>query len=71
MKTIAVITATLLLSGCFYQTVNQHDIQRAIVACGSLENIVEIYAEFIGDESVTCSNGFYGLSKIRYKVGAK
>jgi hypothetical protein len=44
----------LSLSGCFYQTVNLNDIQTAIKACDSLENIVEIQSEFIGAEKVRC-----------------
>jgi len=46
----------LALSGCFYQTVNNNDIQTAIKVCGSLNNIVEISANFVGDERVMCTD---------------
>lgn len=50
------IIVSMFLSGC-YQTVNLYDIDRAIVACGSKENIVQITAFFIGAEEVLCRNG--------------
>ena len=53
MKYTSIIVASIFLSGC-YQTVNLYDIDRAIVVCGSKENIVQITAWFIGDEAVMC-----------------
>jgi hypothetical protein len=44
----------LALSGCFYQTVNNNDIQTAIKVCGSLDNIVEISSHVTGQENVEC-----------------
>ncbi len=47
---------TLVLSGCFYQTTNQNDIQTAIRACGSLEQVAEIRVDAIGKELAVCTN---------------
>lgn len=44
------------LSGCFYQSVNNVDIRKAIKYCGSLENIVEIQAHLDGREYAFCDN---------------
>lgn len=55
MKRLAVILV-LALSGCMYQSVNQNDIQTAINACGSLENIESIDANFLGIEDALCTN---------------
>lgn len=65
MKNIAsVILVALSLSGCFYQTVNQYDIQRAITICGSLDKVVEISAHHTGIESVLCMSGIeLGLNR--------
>ena len=53
---ILVFVMCLSLTGCFYQTVNQFDIQRASKACGGVEKIVEISAAFDGQEKVLCMN---------------
>ena len=58
MKYIIIAATSIFLSGC-YQTVNLYDIDRAIVACGSKENIVEIYAFNNGSENVLCRNDEY------------
>ena len=52
MKKFSILIC-LFLTGC-YQTVNQWDIERAIVMCGQLENIVDITASFEGTEKATC-----------------
>lgn len=65
MKYTTIIIAAMFLSGC-YQTVNLYDLDRAIVACGSKENIVEIAAAFSGDELVLCRNG----EKINLRKGS-
>ena len=56
MKCLSVLPA-LLLTGCFYQTVNQFDIERASKACGGVEKVVEISSFYLGDEVVFCKNG--------------
>lgn len=53
-RSIFVIFSALTLSGCFYQTVSLNDMQTAIKACDSFENIVEISSHFTGDERVEC-----------------
>lgn len=65
LSILTVLLVVLLLTGCFYQTVNQFDIQRASKACGGVEKIVGISATFIGDESALCKNGKKnGLHKV-------
>lgn len=49
-----IILICLILNGCFYQTVSQWDIERAIAMCGKLENVAEIVASFEGTERTTC-----------------
>ena len=53
---ILVFVMCLSLTGCFYQTVNQFDIQRASKVCGGVDKIVRITAEFDGYEKVLCLN---------------
>ena len=59
-KFIIAIIACVSLSGCFYQTVNQYDINRAIALCGSVANIHQIYAYSLGSEDATCYSGEQG-----------
>lgn len=54
IRSILAIVPALALSGCFYQTVNLNDMQTAIKACDSFENIVAIEASFLGSETVRC-----------------
>jgi hypothetical protein len=54
IRSIFVIMSTLAFSGCTHQTVNLSDIQTAIKACGSFENIVEIEANYLGSETALC-----------------
>lgn len=56
-RVILVVVMTVALSGCFYQTVNQYDIERAAKICGSIENIVDITSRMDGLESVICRSG--------------
>lgn len=56
MKLIAIIMVAFSLSGCFYQSVNQYDLQAAIKVCGAMENIAHISAGFGGREVVTCND---------------
>jgi len=53
-NTIVIILSTISLSGCVYQSVDHHDIQRATKVCGSIENVANIAADFIGQEFVMC-----------------
>ena len=64
MKYSIIFSTAIFLSGC-YQTVNLFDIDRAIVACGSKENIVQITAWAIGSEVAFCRDGKrYNLADI-------
>ena len=56
-KFIIAIIACVSLSGCFYQTVNQYDINRAIALCGSVANIHQIASYFLGRVDATCYSG--------------
>ena len=56
------------MTGCFYQTVNQFDIERASKVCGGVEKIVEISSSFVGDEVALCKNG---ENNSLQKVGAE
>ena len=56
MKKLLMIAPVLLLSGCFYQTVNNVDIERAIYACKGSQNIDTIKTLFDGQEWVLCKD---------------
>ena len=56
-KFIIAIIACVSLSGCFYQTVNQYDINRAITLCGSVANIHQIDSYYLGRVDATCYSG--------------
>ena len=56
-KFVIAIIACVSLSGCFYQTVNQYDINRAIALCGSVANIHQIGSYFLGRVDATCYSG--------------
>ena len=66
-KLLALILVTTSLTGCVYQTVNQYDIQRAIIICGSLDKVVEISAHHLGMESVLCTTGLERNLNQRYQ----
>ena len=56
-KLALILASSLFLSGCFYQTVNQYDINRAIALCGSVANIQQIDSYSLGHEGATCYSG--------------
>lgn len=56
MKYIFALILAINLTGCMYQTVSNNDITSSILICGSVDNIYEISANFIGEESVRCTN---------------
>lgn len=49
----------LSLSGCFYQSVDSHDIKQAHEACKDHEGIYKINADWVGSEIVYCADNFY------------
>jgi hypothetical protein len=56
MKIIISIMLALALQGCMWQTVNESDMRTAAQVCGSMNNVVEISASFIGTETVICED---------------
>lgn len=56
MKKLLMIAPVLLLSGCFYQTVNNVDIERAIYACKGAQNIATVTIVLDGGEWVLCKD---------------
>lgn len=59
MKNLIIITTIAMLSGC-WQSVSSYDINKAVEKCGSIENVHELTAYFLGKESFTC---FKDISK--------
>ena len=57
MKTIIAIILGLSLSGCFYQTVDAYDLNKAVTLCGSIENVSSISADALGGEYFQCFDG--------------
>ena len=55
MKKLIVIMC-VALSGCMWQTVNSNDIRSAERICGDSTKVVEISANFLGEETVFCEN---------------
>ena len=56
-KLALILASSLFLSGCLYQKVNNYDLHRSVIFCKSLENIAEIAAFGVGNESVVCMDG--------------
>jgi hypothetical protein len=69
MKIIISIMLALALQGCMWQTVNESDMRTAARICGSMNNVVEISANFVGSETVICEDGVRGLTKHLLKEG--
>lgn len=66
MKYIIAMLCSLSLTGCMYQTVDQYDIHRATVYCGSVTNISYIESTALGGEFATCYDGQRtGLSEVK------
>jgi hypothetical protein len=57
MKFITAIILSLSLTGCFYQSVDQFDIHRAITVCKDVNNISNIESWWTGNELVQCYSG--------------
>lgn len=63
---IIALLACAGLSGCFFQRADSFDIHRAVVFCGSVENIAYIKVGFDGGEFVECMDQKYsGLSDVK------
>jgi hypothetical protein len=57
MKLLIILLTTTLLSGCFWQTANHSDLQKAAYFCKGIENVQEIEIKANGNEYVICLNG--------------
>jgi hypothetical protein len=55
MKKLVLILC-IALSGCMWQTVNESDMRSASRICGNFNNVVEISANFVGEETVLCED---------------
>lgn len=72
MKFIVAIVAAFMLSGCFYQTVNDNDIQGAIIICGGLDRVQSISSNFSGTEAVICvDRNEYFIDSKNIEIGMK
>jgi len=56
-KLCIVLTCSLLMSGCFYQSANNTDLKKAIYFCNGISNIERINVRFDGEEYVKCLSG--------------
>jgi len=56
MKALIVVAVSCMLTGCFYQSVHNEDIENAAIICLGIENVREINVFFIGMEGVICKN---------------
>lgn len=56
MKKLVIILSAMSLTGCFYQSVDQYDLHRAIKHCGSLEQISQIRSHAVVVVHVDCTD---------------
>ncbi len=56
MKYLIALILAFNLTGCMWQTVNHNDIDSAIAICGSYDKVQEIHANWVGGETVVCTN---------------
>jgi hypothetical protein len=59
MKLLIVLLTSTLLSGCFWQTANHSDLQKAAYFCKGIENVEYLSVRFEGTEKVKCLDGTY------------
>jgi hypothetical protein len=57
MKLLIILLTSILLSGCFWQTANHSDLQKAAYFCKGIENVEKIDVRFDSYEVVICLNG--------------
>lgn len=57
MNKLLIPAICLLLSGCFYQTLDNVDIRKGIHYCDGADNIRDMNSTFLGDEYVVCVDG--------------
>lgn len=59
MKYFIVTLISFILSGCFWQTANNIDLQKAVYFCDGIKNVQQVNIKFVGTESVVCTDGSY------------
>lgn len=57
MKLLIVLLTSTLLSGCFWQTANHSDLQKAAYFCKGIENVESITVALEGSEKIKCLDG--------------
>ncbi len=57
MKYLVVLMCSVMMTGCFYQSVNISDLKKAISYCKGAENVMHINAWSVGSEIVYCTDG--------------
>ena len=65
MKLLTILALSISLSGCFWQSVNSYDMEKAQEICRKNNSVVtHINAHITGEEFVYCSNRqVYNLDK--------
>ena len=51
-----ILVLPFFVSGCFYQSINNTDLRKAVYTCNGVENIAYIESTALGDEIVRCTN---------------
>ncbi|CAH9013565.1 hypothetical protein VP501E541_P0104 [Vibrio phage 501E54-1] len=57
MKFLVVLVCSVMMTGCFYQSVNISDLNKAASYCNGLDNIMKIDAWSTGYERIFCMDG--------------
>ena len=51
-----ILVLPFFVSGCFYQSINNTDLRKAVYTCKGVENIAYIESTALGDVIVRCAN---------------
>lgn len=51
-----ILVLPFFVSGCFYQSINNTDLRKAVYTCNGVENIAYIESTALWDEIVRCTN---------------
>ncbi len=57
MKYLVVFMCSVMMTGCFYQSVNISDLNKAVHYCNGLDNIMQIDSWITGGERIFCIDG--------------
>ena len=58
MEKLMVVILVLMLSGCFYQTINPGDIKISTSVCSTHDGINNIKSWWLGSVIVTCNDNY-------------